>query len=42
MEGVQHMNIAYLILQGVGMIFIVIAIFVVITLIRLWRRNNSR
>ncbi|ANF95801.1 hypothetical protein AR543_07140 [Paenibacillus bovis] len=35
------MEFVYAVLQGLGMIFIVLAVFVVVTLFRLWHRKNK-
>ncbi len=34
------MEFVYAVLQGLGMIFIVLAVFVAVTLFRLWHRKN--
>ncbi len=34
------MEFVYAVLQGLGMIFIVLAVFVLITLFRLWKKKN--
>ncbi len=36
------MNIVYSVLQGLGIIFVIIAIFVIVSMLQLFRRNNRR